>query len=66
MDWFTLYMLIGLFNAMLGIPNFHDEPFLDAVVSALFYFWLWPLQAAFKILVWIHAGTGWLLEKVMG
>jgi hypothetical protein len=59
-------MLIGLFNAMLGIPIYYDEPFPDCVVSALFYLFLWPLQAAFKILVGLNVATGWVLGKLMG
>lgn len=66
MDWWTLYLLIGLFNAMLGIPNYYDEGWPSAVVSAMFYLWLWPVQAAFKILVGVNVASDWLLGKLMG
>lgn len=61
----TVYLFIGLMNAMLGMKNYYDEFFLDAIVSALFYLFLWPLQALYKVVVWLHLGTGWLLGKVM-
>lgn len=60
----TWYLLIGLFNAMLGMKNYFEEFFPEAVVSCLFYLFLWPLQLLYKIAVWLHAGTGWLLGRI--
>lgn len=54
------YLLIGLANALQA----EVRGVLSRGGEVAMYVLLWPLQLVFALLVVLHAGTEWLLERV--
>ncbi len=68
-----IYLLIGVANyavfALRGCSMLFSAPHRDiwaGLAEMLFNVALWPVQVLFWLLVGLHNGTGWVLEKIMG
>lgn len=73
MRWLLLYLGVGALNGtvagvrqilMISMPKHRGLP--EAWVEIAFYILAWPVQLGFWMLVQIHNGTTWLLERIHG
>lgn len=68
--WLFIYVAIGATNYLIflteGKSMLSGRPVMakDILVEAAFFVFAWPVQLAFKVLVAVHEGTGWLLGKL--
>jgi len=77
MIWLLIFLGIGVGNVaaawlrgtlMLRSPGRHraGSELLTGLVEVAFFLLFWWVQLAFWMVVRIHAGTGWVLARLMG